>query len=85
MAKDDRIVSFILPDSLLGVDTRSECHDKGGTISWQGGTRYGCDIWSGGGTMYSATDGPGGPILRGDHPQRDSTTVGDIERCRLCA
>ena len=24
-----------------------------------------------GGTIYSATDGPGGPILRGDHPRRD--------------
>ena len=29
-----------------------------------GGTRYGCDIRSGG-TIYPATDGPGGPILRG--------------------
>ena len=36
-----------------------------------GGTRYGCDIWSGG-TDYSAVDSPGGPIIlpwtvRGDH------------------
>ena len=36
----------------------------------KGGTRYGCDIRSGG-TNYSATDGPGGPFLRGDHPRRD--------------
>ena len=34
-----------------------------------GGTRYGCDIRSGG-TIYPATDSPGG---RGDHPRRDST------------
>ena len=35
---------------------------------------YGCDIRSGG-TIYSATDGPGGPFLRGDHPRRDISTL----------
>ena len=30
-------------------------------------------IFGPGGTIYSATDGPGGPIMRGDHPRRDST------------
>ena len=39
----------------------------------QGGTRYGCDIWSGG-TDYSAVDSPGGPLSRGDCPRRDSAT-----------
>ena len=43
----------------------------------QGGTRYGCDIWSGG-TDYSAVDSPGGPLSRGNCPRRDSTTPGDI-------
>ena len=28
-----------------------------------------------GGTIYSATDGPGGPILRGDHPRRDRASL----------
>jgi len=36
----------------------------------QGGTRYGCNIWSRG-TDYSAVDSPGGPLLRGDCPRRD--------------
>ena len=36
-----------------------------------GGTRYGCDIWSEG-TNYSAVDSPGGPLSRGDCPQRDN-------------
>ena len=36
----------------------------------QGGTRYGCDIWSGG-IDYSAVDSPGGPLFRGDCPWRD--------------
>ena len=39
----------------------------------QGGTRYGCDIWSGG-TDYSAVDSPGGPLSRGDCPRRDMHT-----------
>ena len=30
----------------------------------QGGTRYGCDIWSGG-TDYSAVGSPVGPLSRG--------------------
>ena len=34
---------------------------------------YGYDTRSGG-TDYSAMDGPGGPILRGDRPQRDSSS-----------
>ena len=37
MAKDDCIVSFILPGPLLSLDTRSERHDKGGTIRGRGG------------------------------------------------
>ena len=37
----------------------------------QGGTRYGCDIWSGG-TNYSAVDSPEGPLFRGDCPRHDS-------------
>ncbi len=40
----------------------------------QGGTTYGCDIQSGG-TDYSATDGPGGPLFGGDHPQRDRPPI----------
>jgi len=41
----------------------------------QGGTRYGCDIWSGG-TDYSAVDSlGGGPLSRGDRPQRDRTVL----------
>jgi len=36
-----------------------------------GGTRYACNIWSGG-TDYSAVDSPGGPLSRGDCPRRDS-------------
>jgi len=32
----------------------------------QGGTRYGCDIWS--------VDSPGGPLSRGDCPRRDRTS-----------
>ena len=39
----------------------------------QGGTRYGCDIWSGG-TNYSAVHSPGGPLSRGDCPRRDRNT-----------
>ena len=62
MAKADHIVGFSL-------DTRSERHDKGWDHPRQGGTKYGCDIRSGG-TIYSAMDGPEGPILRGDHPRR---------------
>ena len=58
------MVSFILPGSLLSLDT---CHGRGGT-------RYGCDIQSGG-TIYSATDGPGGPFLRRDHPRRDKPSL----------
>ena len=40
----------------------------------QGGTRYGCDIWSGG-TDYSAVDSPGGPLFREDCPRRDMSTI----------
>ena len=29
-------------------------------------------IFGPGGNNYSASDGPGGPFLRGDHPRRDS-------------
>ena len=65
MAKDDCIVSFILPGPLLSLDTRSERHDKGGP-SVAGGDqvwlRYSvwgdhlfCHGWSGG------TDFEGGP------------------------
>ena len=60
-----------------------------GTVGGRGGTRYGCDIWSGG-TDYSTAhvDSPGGPIIlphtwtvrgdrfrgpRGDCPRRDSS------------
>ena len=70
LAEADRIVSFILSGPLLSLDTRSERHDKGRDHARQGGTRYGCDIRSGG-TIYSAADGPGGPILKGDYPRRD--------------
>jgi len=37
----------------------------------KGGTRYGCDIWSGW-TNYSAVDSPGEPLSRGDCPRCDS-------------
>ena len=37
----------------------------------QGGTRYGCDIWSRG-TDYSAVGSPGEPLLKGDRPRCDS-------------
>ena len=81
MAKADHIISFILPVPLLSLDTRSERHDKGWDHLWQG---YGYDIRSGG-TIYSAMDGPGGPILRGDHPWRDrsSDLWGTREKCLL--
>ena len=36
MAKADRIVSFILSGPLLSLDTRSEHHDRGGTIRGRG-------------------------------------------------
>ena len=42
-----------------------------GGPSAAGGTRYGCDIWSGG-TGYSAVDSPGGSVSRGDCPRHDS-------------
>ena len=74
MAKADRIVSFILPGPLLSLDTRSERHDRGGTIRGRGGPSMAA-IFGPGGTIYSATDGPGGPILRGDNPRRDRTQV----------
>ena len=43
------------------------------------GTWYGCDILYGG-TNYSATDGPGGPFLRGEHPwrHRSPPTIGHL-------
>ena len=59
MGKADRIVSFMLPGPLLSLDTRSERHDKGGTIRGMGGPGM------------AAIFGPGGPILKGDHPRRD--------------
>ena len=76
MAKADRIVSFILPGPLLSLDTRSERHDKGGTIRGRGGPGMAAILCpggggGGGGGIYSATDGPRGPILWGDHPRRD--------------
>ena len=39
----------------------------------QGGTRYGCNIWSGG-ADYSTVDSPGGPLFRGDCPRHDMPT-----------
>ena len=66
MAKADRIVSFFLPGPLLSLDTRSKRHGRGGLSM--------AAIFGLGGTIYSATDSPGGPILRGDHPQRDRST-----------
>ena len=51
MAKADRIVSFNLPGPLLSLDTRSERHDKGGTIR------------GGGGPGMAAIFGPGGPYI----------------------
>ena len=70
MAKADRIVSFIfLAHFSASTLARSAMTRVGPSAA--GGTRYGCDIRSGG-TLYSATDGPGGRILRGDHPRRDT-------------
>ena len=51
MAKADRIVSFILPGPLLSLDTRSERHDKGGTIRGRGGPGM------------AAIFSPGGPYI----------------------
>ena len=48
----------------------------------QGGTRYSCEIWSGG-TNYSAVDSPGGPLSRGDCPQCDRLTSFD-DPCKCC-
>ena len=72
MAKADRIVSFILPGPLLSLDTRSERHDRGGTIRGRGGPGMAV-LFGPGETIYSTTDGPEGPILRGGHPRRDRT------------
>ena len=79
MAKADRRVSFILPGPLLSLDTRSERHDRGGTIRGRGD-----QVWlrysvRGDHLFYhgrsGGTDFEGGPILRGDHPQRDKTLM----------
>ena len=59
MAKADRRVRFILPGPLLSLDTHSVRHDSGGTIHSMGGPDM------------AVIFGPGGPILRGDHPRRD--------------
>ena len=57
------------------VGSREDCQQ-------QGGTRYGCDIWSGG-TDYSAVGSPGGPLSRRDCPRRDSTISLDCPKSRL--
>ena len=67
MAKADRIVSLILPGPLLSLDTHSERHDRGGTIHGSGEP------------SIAAIFGPGGPILRGDHPRRDRTKERESE------
>ena len=59
LTKADRIASFILPGLLLSLDTRSERHDRGGTIRGKGGP------------SMAAIFGPGGPYnllrtVRGD-------------------
>ena len=51
MAKADRLVNFILPGPLLSLDTRSEPHDRGGTIRGKGGP------------SMAAIFGPGGPYI----------------------
>ena len=60
MAKADRIVSFILPGLLFSLDTRSETHDKSGTICSRGDHIF----------CYGQS---GGTDFAGDHPRRDST------------
>ena len=53
-----------------GTRHGSSIYRAGGTIYLQqGGTRYGCNIWSGG-TDYSARDSSGGPVLKEDYPQQ---------------
>ena len=51
MAKTDRIISFILSGPLLSLDTRSERHDRGGTIRGRGGP------------SMAAIFGPRGPYI----------------------
>ena len=71
MAKADRIVNFILPGPLLSLDTCSERHDRDGTIRGRGGP------------SIAAIFGPGGPILKGDHPRRDRLTVTNPAVCHI--
>ena len=78
MAKADCRVSFILPGPLLSLDTplaRNAVTGVGPSTASAGwGPDMAADIRSGG-TIYSTTDGPGGPILRGGHPRRDRPMV----------
>ena len=65
MAKADRIVKFVLPCPLLSLDTRSQCHNKGGTIRGRGGPGMAAIFGLGGPYILLRTDGgtdfEGGP------------------------